>query len=274
MAALPHTMLSECYREASGMALGRGQGVTKYIGDTRDTWTAIERMTHSATRMHGQVEILQKQLQHECVHHVMLQQKMHATMAQAHVQATPYEGIVAHTQWLHEKHLSGFEILRLQADFRQSALELVPHFLHWTLRVQRGSSLGMSSSGVVDQLEKRSHKLRVPRELFQMDSALLEQVSLQLYAYPVSLYRPWTFPNPVHHDGGLYLLLVSTINKSVCFRFGLNNNTVAHLFLQLSNVCCQRVMGCSVLHRHAKHWILNEAALWYTFPRMQSAMLL
>eukprot|EP00892_Ulva_mutabilis_P007104 jgi/Ulvmu1/4766/UM020_0051.1 len=169
---LPYGILAECCSEASS----RDTQVAFQCPNgnvPRETWAAIDHTAHGAKRVHGKVEFLQKQLQHECVSYATLQQRMHRIIKSKNVRATPYEAIVADSPRLLQEHVDSFSALGAETRLRQATVELVPHFL---LLVQNGMQAIRRSSTNTPMADAISHTMVMPPRILQYDEAELEQV--------------------------------------------------------------------------------------------------
>lgn len=169
---LPYSILSGCYSEGTRTTTPISISSTNCLDNA---WTAVEETAHSAKRLHGRSEILQKQLQHECVRHITLESRMHRLMGNINIHATPYEALVAADPALLEKHLDGLSVLSADVRMRQAAVELIPHFLRWTSdcaeRFRQTDDPSMCS-----HLGGEPHRLMMPRRTLQYDAGELEQV--------------------------------------------------------------------------------------------------
>lgn len=170
---LPYGVLEEYYHDAASKVHPNADDAENALPCT---WAAAENTAQRAKRLHGRLEILQKQLQHGCVHHSVLQECMHATTADLNVQATPHDTIVADNPQLLQKHLNSMSTLCADLRMRQTTAELVPHFLCWLqnamIAVYRDRPKSLSS------LTRASHDLVMPRRVLKYDENDLEQVLL------------------------------------------------------------------------------------------------
>lgn len=168
---LPYSILPECYSKATRTTPPK-QVLHAHVPN--DAWSAVEIAAHSAKRLHGKCEILQKQLQHECMRHATLEQQLNGVMTSMSVHATPYEGIVAESPALLQEHLDSFSALTADVRLRQAALELVPHFLQWA---HNATSMSRSSYSVGSDLAPAaSHHLHMPLEILQYHTLDLRTV--------------------------------------------------------------------------------------------------
>lgn len=169
---LPHGILPECFNEAkSKVKQSRLHRDNDHA--TGDAWAAIEHTAHNAKRLHGRLEILQKQLQHGCVRHAVLQQRMQEAIGSTNVHATPYDTIVADSSRLLQKHLDSYSALCAEMKLRQATVELVPHFLCWVQNAMQSLPQRASASS---RSPKIVHGMVMPKRILQLDEAALEQV--------------------------------------------------------------------------------------------------
>lgn len=171
---LPYSILSQCYSESSTTTQPQPIA-TAHAHFPSDAWAAVEQTAHSAKRLHGKCEILQKQLQHECIRNATLEQHMSGIMASMGVHATPYEAVVADNPRLLQKHLDTLSESCSDVRSRQAAVENIPHFLRWVKKAA-AEARRLESAAVSGQEEGNYHGLLMPRRLLQCDEAELEKV--------------------------------------------------------------------------------------------------
>lgn len=171
---LPYSILPQCYSESKPTTQPQPIATT-HAHFPSDAWAAVEQTAHSAKRLHGKCEILQKQLQHECVRNITLEQHMSGIMASIGVHATPYEVIVAENPRLLQKHLDRFSKSSSDVRSRQAAVEHIPHFLRWAKKAA-AKARRLELAAVCGHQPENCHDLLMPRRLLRCDTAELEKV--------------------------------------------------------------------------------------------------
>lgn len=152
----PYSILGQAFKD--GYASTHTQ---PSIGPDALSWQQVAQLANAAQRMHGRIDMLQKQLQQELVRNTKLICKLENDCEHANALHTPYE-LVAASSDVMQSHMDDTKALCQELDTRQRLSHLAPGFFEWVCKVVS------SGEGNVQQ-QPEPHTLLLPEHLMQSE---------------------------------------------------------------------------------------------------------
>jgi hypothetical protein len=122
---LPYSVLGQAFKDVFRPVHSHPRTVSESV-----SWEEVTQLAHSAQRMHGRIEMLQKQLQQELIRNAKLLSKLEVECDSADLRHTPYELVAANSEVV-QSHIHDASSLCQELDERQKLSQLAPAFFAW-----------------------------------------------------------------------------------------------------------------------------------------------